>query len=83
MEAILLLIMAAANVFCFVIGAKVGQKAVKGEKIALPELNPVSQIRQAASAAKAKKEEERDKILMRNIDAYDGSPAGQKDVPRG
>lgn len=83
MEAILLLIMAAANVFCFVIGAKVGQKAVKGEKIALPELNPVKQIRQAASAAKAKKEEDQLTVLLGNIDAYDGSPAGQKEVPRG
>lgn len=83
MEAILLLIMAVANVLCFITGAKVGQKAVRGEKIALPELNPANQIRQARSAAKAKAEDDRMKVLSQNVECYDGTPAGQKEVPRG
>ena len=83
MEAILLMIMVSANVLCFVIGAKVGQKTVTGEKITLPELNPVSKIQQARSAAKAKAEEAQMSVLLQNVECYNGTPAGQKDVPRG
>lgn len=83
MEAILLLIMAFANVLCFVIGAKVGQKTATGEKIMLPELNPAAQISKARSVAKAKAEEDKTAIVLQNVESYNGTPAGQKDLPRG
>lgn len=83
MEALLLLIMVGANALCFVIGAKVGQKTATGEKITLPEISPASQIRQARSAAKAKAEDDQMAVLLQNVERYDGTPAGQKEVPRG
>ena len=70
------------NVTCFIIGAKVGQKVVKGEKIELPKINPMQayQERQEKKAA----EEELNKLdtIMRNIERYDGTARGQEDVPK-
>ena len=54
MEVLLLLVMGITNVACFAIGAKVGQKVVKGETIELPTVNPM----EAARRREAKKEEE-------------------------
>ena len=83
MEVLLLLVMGITNVACFAIGAKVGQKVVKGEVIELPTVNPM----EAARRREAKKEEELEKnkieTILQNIDNYDGTGYGQKDVPWG
>lgn len=67
----------------FVMGAKLGQTVSKGEKIETPTVNPIKLYKEHKSREKA--EEELDKIdtILRNIEAYDGTPNGQKDVPRG
>ena len=36
MEVLLLAVMGAVNIFCFLIGARVGQQTAKGEKVELP-----------------------------------------------
>lgn len=81
MEALLLIIMAAANVACFVIGAKVGQTVSRGKDIELPSANPMKAIQERENRRKAKEEQERIDTIMRNIENYDGTSRGQTDVP--
>ena len=71
------------NLFCFVAGAKIGQKVSKGETIETPELNPMKAWREREERKQAEKEENRISTIMENIENYDGTSAGQKDVPRG
>lgn len=81
MEIILtILVVGTLNVACFFVGAKVGQKVVKGEAIELPSLNPMTAYREAQSRKQAEREAERNDIIMQNVDNYDGTSAGQKDV---
>ena len=82
MEALLLLIMGMTNVLCFMIGAKVGQKVVKGEPVELPSLNPMDAVREHQSKREAEMELDRVSTILRNVEAYDGTSNGQKDVPR-
>ncbi len=82
MEALLLLIMCMTNVLCFMIGAKVGQKVVKGEPVELPSLNPMDAVREHQSKRQAEMEMDKVETILRNMEAYDGTSNGQKDVPR-
>ena len=68
---------------CFLMGAKVGQTVVKGEKVETPTLNPVKAIRERQEKKEAEFAQNKFDVLMENIDNYDGTGYGQKDVPRG
>lgn len=70
------------NMWCFFMGARVGQKVVKGEEIELPKVEPVKAIQEFNESLKAKKEQERYRIIGENIDNYDGTGIGQQDIPR-
>jgi hypothetical protein len=83
MEVLLLAVMAASNIVCFIIGAKVGQAVSKGERIETPAIDPLKAYREHEAKREAQKEQERLDAIMRNIEAYDGTGAGQEDVPRG
>lgn len=85
METILIIaVVGALNIACFFIGAKVGQRVTKGENIELPSLNPVKAIKEHNEQKQAEKEAEREQerinTIMQNIENYDGTPNGQKDV---
>lgn len=67
------------NVLCFLIGAKTGQKAVKGEDITLPNLNPIEAVREHEEARQQRKEEDNFNTMLENIEVYDGTSIGQKD----
>ena len=82
MEVLLLLVMGMTNIFCFMIGAKVGQKVVKGEEVKLPTLDPMKAYREHQERKEAQAEQDRIDVIMKNIDSYDGTGNGQKDVPR-
>lgn len=71
------------NIVCFFIGAKVGQKVAKGEKIETPNLNPMQAIRERQDKKAAQIEQDRIDIIMQNVEAYNGTSQGQKEVPRG
>ena len=71
------------NIVCFFIGAKVGQTVAKGEKIEAPTLNPMKAIREHQDKKESEREQDRINTILQNIDSYDGTPNGQKDVPRG
>jgi hypothetical protein len=80
-----ILAVGALNIACFFIGAKVGQTVAKGEAIKLPT-NPIDAARERKAERESRKEAEyeRDRIetILHNIDSYDGTGNGQKDVPR-
>lgn len=83
MEVLLLAVFGAANILCFMIGAKVGQAVAKDETVELPNLNPIEAIREHNSKKEAEREQERIDTIWQNIENYDGTSNGQKDVPRG
>jgi hypothetical protein len=68
---------------CFLSGAKVGQAVQKGEKIETPGMNPLEAYREHQSRKEAEREGDRVATILANIDAYDGTGRGQKDVPKG
>lgn len=80
MTALIILIVGALNVACFLIGAKIGQRVARDETIELPDLNPmkiISDIQQRKEVAREQREYD---TILENIDNYDGTSAGQKDV---
>ena len=81
MEVLLILVVGITNLACFLIGAKVGQKVVKGEPVELP--NPIKAIEKHQAEKEAKYEQSRKDIILRNIENYDGTEYGQEEVPRG
>ena len=83
MEVLTMAVFGLANIFCIVIGAKVGQKVVKGEMVEMPNLNPLEAIKEHYSKLEAEKEQERLDTILENIESYDGTSNGQRDVPRG
>ena len=78
----IILVSGTLNAVCFFIGAKIGQKVSKGETIEAPTLNPMKAIREREERKEADKESERLEIILQNIENYDGSPNGQRVVPR-
>lgn len=87
MEALMLLVMGITNLACFIVGAKVGQMVSKGETIEAPTINPAEILREQRERREERKqaEAEQEKIdtILQNIERYDGTSIGQKDVPRG
>lgn len=80
MELLIILTVGTLCIVCFFFGAKVGQTVVKGEPIELPTLNPMKAIREHQDRKEAEREADKFETLMHNIDAYDGTGKGQKDV---
>lgn len=78
---IIILVVSTLNIACFFIGAKVGQTVVKGAEIKLPD--PIQAVRKAKADQAAKRQSDKLTTILGNIDRYDGSPFGQKDVPGG
>lgn len=81
MEALLLLVMGATNIACFMIGARVGQKVTKGEEIKLPTVNPMELVQEQREKRAAQEERNKLDTILRNIESYDGTAYGQEDVP--
>ena len=74
------LVIGAMCIMCFYVGAKVGQSVSKGEDIETPTINPLKAYREHEQRKEAEKEQNRMETIMQNIEAYDGTGAGQKDV---
>ena len=83
MEVLLLAVIGAVNIACFVIGAKVGQAVAKGEKVEAPTLSPVKAIREHKERKEAEYEQDRLDIILQNMERYNGTEQGQQEVPRG
>lgn len=82
MDILLVAVIAASNIVCFTIGAKIGQKAAKGEEIRIvPE--PLLEAKHSRESKEAQLKREQMEMILKNIDIYDGSAAHQQDIPRG
>lgn len=82
MDILLIAVVGTLNIACFFIGAKVGQTVSKGEKIELPNINPMKAYAERMEQKEAQREKDRYETILRNIERYDGTDAGQEDVPR-
>ena len=82
MEVLLTLAIGFICMACFLIGAKVGQSVAKGEEIKFP-INPMLASKERQAKQEAEFEQNRLNTILHNIDRYDGTSDGQKDVPRG
>lgn len=81
MESILLIaVTGTLNAVCFFIGAKIGQKVAKDEPIEMPTVNPMKMYQEHIDKREADKEKKRLETILTNIDNYDGTGLGQKDV---
>lgn len=83
MEVLLILVMGFMCIISFMVGAKVGQAVSKGEEVKLPSVNPMDAIRKHQERKEAEFEQNRLEAIMRNLEAYNGTEDGQKDIPRG
>lgn len=81
MDLLLVIGTGALCVVCFLVGAKVGQTVSKGEDIKLPKLNPMEAVRERRDKKEAELEQSRLDVIMKNIESYDGTAGGQRDVP--
>lgn len=73
--------MGAVNILCFMVGAKVGQAVSKGEEVKLPNMNPVEAVRDFKEKRRADREMDRANTILDNIENYDGTSIGQREVP--
>ena len=71
----------ALNIACFFSGAEIRQKVDKGEAIEIPVKDPLQAWREREEKKDEAKEREKLETIMENIDNYDGTGEGQKDVP--
>ena len=83
MEILLILATGTLCMVCFYYGVKVGQTVSKGETVEAPIINPIEKIREKQAKQLTEMEQSRIDAIMRNIERYDGTGAGQEDVPRG
>lgn len=83
MEVLLILVVGALCIACFFVGAVVGQTVAKGEEVKQVIPNPVEAIREHREQKEAEREQSRIDVIMQNIENYDGTGDGQKEVPRG
>ena len=80
MEVLIIAAVAASNILCFMVGAKVGQKVSKGEEVKMPNLNPLEAVREHNAKKEAEYQQSKIDTILSNIDNYDGTGYGQKDV---
>lgn len=88
MDIILVLVTGAMCAFCFALGAHIGQRVAKGEAVEMPTPATIADAARERREAKANREEadrqqDRLAVIMENIENYDGTGHGQRDVPRG
>ena len=83
MNTIEMLCLLAFNLFSVLVGAIIGQKTAKGREI---KLNPIKAIKEEIKESKVSKEENLRKrridTMLQNIDSYDGTGLGQKQIPK-
>lgn len=81
---ILIGIVGTMNILCFFIGARVGQKVIKNEPVVVK--TPMEVVKEHIDKRATKREQEKEQDLIdtiqHNIDIYDGTALGQKDIPR-
>ena len=82
MEVLWMAVLSAANIACFLFGAKVGQAVAKGEPVDIPVKTPVQIVKERKAEKESAREKDKMETLLSNIENYDGTGNGQKDIPR-
>lgn len=82
MDILTILVVGTLNIVCFFIGAKVGQTVSKGETIEVPTINPIKAYNEHLDKREQEKEQKIYDALLHNVDMYDGTSNGQKDIPK-
>ena len=77
---ILVLVVGGLMMFSFLLGARTSQKAYKKEEIKMPTLNPVKAFQEHTERAEQTKKEKEYNTMLENINNYDGTGLGQKDI---
>lgn len=67
-------------ILSYTLGLKNGQKLKNEEEIKIPEINPVKIVRNEIETFEQKKKQDAYDTMMANIDNYDGTGLGQKDI---
>ena len=81
MEAILIMLITGALViFSYTLGLKNGQKANNNIPIEIPKLNPITIIEEHKENKEIEKKLKEIEIVLDNINNYDGTSLGQKEV---
>lgn len=75
---VIVLLLTVCNMLCLIIGVKVGIKASRGEEVMLP--NPVRAVREHKEQKEASRKDQVMEDMSYNIDIYDGTGLGQKDI---
>lgn len=78
MEIFLAVFITLSNLICLIVGVKVGAKAYRGEEIKVP--NPVQKAQEVKASNARKETQETFDTMMYNIDVYDGTSLGQKEL---
>ena len=68
-------------ILSYTLGLKNGQKLKNNEEIKMPEINPIKIVRNEIDAFEQKKKQDAYDTMIANIDNYDGTGLGQKDIP--
>lgn len=85
MEVLEMLVFGTLLIVCFFLGAKIGQKTAKGEEIQapkMPTINPIALYNEHQEKKEAEKELSKLDTILKNIERYDGTDAGQEDIPK-
>lgn len=69
-------------ILAYTLGLENGQRLKNNEVIKMPEVNPVKIIRNEIETFEQKKKQDAYDTMMANIDNYDGTGLGQKDIPK-
>ena len=75
---VIVLLLTVCNMLCLIIGVKVGIKASRGEEVMLP--NPVRAVREHKEQKEASRKDQAMENMSYNIDIYDGTGLGQRDI---
>ena len=71
-----------SNAISLIVGAKIGQSVIQGKEIKLP--NPITGIKETIDEFRDEREHDKEqeliKTMLENIDVYDGTGLGQKDI---
>ncbi len=84
-DVLLVLIVGSVNLLSFYLGAKLGGKE-NTESIKFPNLNPITKLEEHKEKKEEQKEEQKERerldVIRQNIDNYNGTAEGQRDIPR-
>lgn len=73
------LLMGIFNLLAFFMGVYVTQKLKNNEEVKIP--NPIEKIEEIKEAKDTRIKSKALDVMLENIDNYDGSDAGQKEIP--